>query len=161
MTNSELAQHLRDLQIFLTIAGYDEVHARRYGHIAHEIERMGEPVVQLRREARLKEIPGVGPSIAGYLKEIIDNGKCSKQEDWEKVVPLSVIELLQIPGLGTGTARWLVHDYGIVSLEALKQAIDSKYLEGAAGVSPITMRTWRIAIDKLQSGASDRVVGNS
>ena len=38
----------------------------------------------------MRDIPGIGPSTAGYIKEILDTGKCSKQEDWEKSVPFSV-----------------------------------------------------------------------
>lgn len=149
MTNQELAEHLRQLQTFLVIAGYEESHARRYSHIASEIEKMGESVVLLRREGRLREIAGVGPSIAGYIKEIIDDGKCSKQVEWERVAPFSITELVQVPGLGLGTARWLVADYGIYSLEALRAAIDANYISGAVGVSPQTLQLWRQSIDKI------------
>jgi len=148
LTNKELADHLRRLQAYLVIAGYDEVHARRYGHIAHEIESMGEPVQQIRREGRLREIPGVGPSIAGYIKEILDSGKCSKQEDWEKTVPLSVVELIDIPGLGVTTAQRLLHNYGVFSLQALVVAIDGGLLL-ESGFSNATLRSWRSAAVEL------------
>ena len=143
MTNKEMAEHLRDLQTFLVIAGYDEMHARRYLHISHEIETMGEPIDQLRREGRLREISGVGPSVSGYLKEILDTGKSSKQEEWEKSVPFSVIDLVKIQGLGIRTAQRLLHDYGVYSLEALIVAIDTGALANAPGIGEKTLRHWR------------------
>jgi DNA polymerase (family 10) len=152
MTNQEMAQHLRELQAYLVIAGYDEVHARRYLHISHEIEQMGEPIEQLRREGRLKEIQGVGPSIAGYLKEILDEGKCSKQVDWEKTVPFTVIDLLKIPALGARTAQRLLHDYGVFSLEALIAAIDGGLLDNAPGIGDKTLRHWRENAVRLLDG---------
>lgn len=144
-----MARHLRELQAFLVIAGYDELHSRRYLQIAHEIESMGESIEDIRREGRLQEIPGVGPSVAAYLKEIIDTGKSSKQEEWEKTVPFSVVELVRIPNLGTKTARRLLHEFGIYSLEALKVAIDSGKLKGAAGIGPKTVNTWRMHAERL------------
>jgi DNA polymerase (family X) len=146
MTNKELGRHLRDLQAFLVIAGYDEVHARRYMHISHEIESMDEEIEVIWREGRLLEIQGVGPSVAAYLKEILETGKSSKQEEWEKVVPFTVVELLRIPGLGIRTAQRLVNGFGIYSLAALKNAIDSGLLKGAPGIGEKTVRTWREAL---------------
>ncbi len=145
MTNKELADHLRQLQAYLVIAGYEETHARRYSHIAHAIESMGEPIQQVRREGRLRDIPGVGPSVGGYIKEILDTGKCSKQEEWEKSVPFTVVDLIRIPGLGVLTAQRLLHDYGVYSLESLIVAIDTGMLHNAPGFSEQTVRTWREA----------------
>lgn len=157
MTNQELAAHLRDLQTFLVIAGYDELHARRYMHLAYEIDAMGESIEQVRREGRLREIPGIGPSIAGYIKEILDTGKSSKQEEWEKTVPFTVIDLPKIPGLGIKTAQRLLHDYGVYSLEALIVAIDSGMLKDAPGIGETTLRHWRDSAAKILAGRNPGV----
>src|SRR4051812_8470836 len=148
MTNKELADHLRALHGFLVIAGYDEMHARRYIHIASEVEDLQEPVEQLKKEGRLREIQGVGPSVAGYLKEILENGKSSKQEEWEKLVPFSVVELLRIPGLGHKTAQRLWHDFQIDSIQALKEAIDAGKLEKAQGIGAKTVERWRESAER-------------
>ena len=143
MTNRELAAHLRELQAFLVIAGYDEMHARRYLHISHEIEQMGEPVEDLMREGRLKEIQGVGPSTAGYIKEILLSGKSSKQEEWEKTVPFTVVDFVR------KTAQALLHEHGIFSLEALIVAIDTGRLANALGIGGKTLRTWRASAEQI------------
>lgn len=106
---------------------------------------MGESVEQIRREGRLREIPGVGPGIAGYIKEILDTGKSSKQEEWEKSVPFTVVDLVRIPGLGVQTAQRLLRNHGVYSLEALGVAIDSGQLKDF-GVSEKTLRAWREAV---------------
>ncbi len=113
---------MRDLRDYLIIAGYEESHAARYSHIAHSIEAMPEPVEQMRREGRLKEIPQVGKLIQLYIKEILDTGVCSKQKDWEGHTPYSVIEMLRVPGLGPRTARVLFEAFGLKSLAELKYA---------------------------------------
>jgi DNA polymerase (family 10) len=148
MTNKELADHLRDLHVFLTIAGYDEMHARRYIHIASEVEDLEEPAEQLAREGRLKEIHGVGPSVAGYIKEILQTGKSSKQEEWEKVVPFGIVELVRVPGLGMKTAARLYKDFAIVSREDLKRAIDEGRLNEAQGIGEKTLERWTASLNR-------------
>jgi len=151
VTNSDLARHLRDLHAFLVIAGYDEMHARRYLHLSSEIDSMGEEVEQLAVEGRLREIPGVGPSVAEYIKEILATGKSSKQAEWEKGVPWSVVELLRIPGLGLKTAAKLVHQYRIHSLDDLRTALDNGMLTSAPGIGNKTLQTWRDRLTSLES----------
>lgn len=151
MTNTELADHLRQLHAFLVIAGYDEMHARRYIHIASEVEDLTEPAEQLMREARLREIQGVGPSVAGYIKEILQNGKSSKQEEWEKLVPFSVVELLRVPGLGHKTAQRLWHDFQISSIADLKAAIEAGKLDDASGIGEKTLARWRETVERIEA----------
>jgi len=136
MTNAELAQKLRDLRDFLIIAGYEESHATRYTHIARTIEKLPESVEQMRREGRLTEIPQVGKLIALYIKEIIDDGVSSKQKDWEKEAPISVLELVRIPGLGAKTVATMYHGHGIKDLETLRAAQESGVLAEIPGIGP-------------------------
>ena len=121
MENAELAQKLRDLRDFLIIAGYDESHAVRYTHIARTIERLPEPVEQMRREGRLTEIPQVGKLIALYIKEILDTGVSSKQKEWEAQAPFTVVEMCRVPGLGPKTAKLLWEGFQVKDLTELKR----------------------------------------
>jgi DNA polymerase (family X) len=136
VTNAELADKLRELRDFLIIAGYEESHAVRYTHIARTIEKMPESVEQMRREGRLTEIPQVGKLIALYIKEIIDTGVSSKQKEWESAAPITVLELLRVPGLGPKTAATMYHSHGIDSLATLRLALDNGVVEEIPGVGP-------------------------
>ena len=136
MTNSDLAAKLRDLRDFLIVAGYEESHAFRYTNIARYIEKMPEDVNVLRKEGRLKEIPGVGPLIQTYIKEILEDGVSSKQLEWEKEAPITVLDLVRIPGLGTKTARRLYAEHGVYDLTSLKLALDSGTEDEVSGIGP-------------------------
>ncbi len=136
VTNDEVAQALRDLRDFLIIAGYEEGHATRYTHIARAVEKWPEPVAKLRQEGRLKEIPGVGPTIQVYLKELLDEGKTSKQRDWEASAPWSVLEMLRVPGLGARTARLIFGLTGVTTLAQLQEAERNGRLDDVPGVGP-------------------------
>jgi DNA polymerase (family 10) len=136
MTNSELANKLRDLRDFLIIAGYEESHATRYTQIARFIEKMPENVEDLRREHRFTDIPGVGKLVAQYIREIMETGVSSKQTEWEAYAPVSVLDLVRIPGLGPKTARKLYQEYGIGSLTDLQKADEGGVLADVQGVGP-------------------------
>ena len=136
MTNAEVAQALRDLRDFLIIAGYEEGHATRYTHIARAIDKLPEPVERMRREGRLKEIPGVGPTIQTYLKELLEDGKTSKQRDWESSAPWSVLEMLRVQGLGARTARAIFGLTGVTTLAELQKAEGEGRLDDVPGVGP-------------------------
>jgi len=136
MTNSELANQLRDLRDFLIIAGYEESHATRYTQIARYIEKLAEPIEDMKREHRLSEIPGVGKLVAQYIREIMEDGVSSKQKEWEEFAPITVLELVRIPGLGPKTARKLYQEYGVESFAKLKQADEAGILQEVQGVGP-------------------------
>jgi DNA polymerase (family 10) len=136
MTNAELANKLRDLRDFLIIAGYEESHATRYTQIARYIEKLGESIEDVKHEHRLTEIPGVGKLVAQYIREIMDTGVSSKQKEWEEFAPVTVLELVRIPGLGPKTARKLFQEYGIESYAKLRQADDAGILQEVQGVGP-------------------------
>lgn len=151
MTNQELADRLRDLRDFLIIAGYEESHAIRYTHIARAIEKLPEPVERMRREGRLKEIPQVGPLIATYIKEILDEGVSSKQREWEKEAPITVLELVRIPGVGAKTARRLFLEFGIDGLDTLGKALEAGILDDAEGIGPKTREAMTDAVRRHRS----------
>jgi len=130
MTNLEMANRLRDLRDFLIIAGYEESHATRYTQIARTIEKMPEPIMDLHVEHRLTEIPQVGKLIAQYMKEIIRDGVSSKQLEWEKEAPISVLELVRVPGLGAKTARMLWQEFQISTLAQLQQRVTTDPIPG-------------------------------
>jgi DNA polymerase (family 10) len=130
MTNLEMANRLRDLRDFLIIAGYEESHATRYTQIARTIEKMPEPIMELHVEHRLTEIPQVGKLIAQYMKEIIRDGVSSKQLEWEKEAPISVLELVRVPGLGAKTARRLWQEHQISTLAQLQKTVQEQDLPG-------------------------------
>jgi len=140
MTNKELADKLRELRDFLIIAGYDELHAARYTQIARYVEKLPAPVEG--RDARLEEIPGVGRQVQQYIKEILETGKSSKQLEWEKFAPASVLELLKVPSLGPKTAKRLYHEFGIADLESLRVALKQRRLHGEPGIGLTTIDNW-------------------
>ena len=88
--------------------------------------------------AGLQAIPGVGKAIAGKILELVDRGTF---DAWERIIaetPETVLDLLQIPGIGPKTAALLHQKFKVSSLEALKKFVDGGGLDLVDGIGPKT-----------------------
>lgn len=151
--NDRVGEYLKDLQGFLVIGGYDETHAARYPRLAYSISRHPESVETLHRQGRLRELDGVGETIAGIIGQFLDTGTSDKWEGWAKDTPPSVVELTRIPGMGIKTAKMLYQEHGIDSLGSLRQALEDGRLEGVPGIGPKTIEHVN---EKISEGTSRR-----
>ena len=152
MTNKKLAQELKALGELLIIAGQDEAKAARYARLAYTVSRLSEEAETLCEDGRLCDIPGVGPATAALISELLMTGTCRMRRDWERRVPASALELLSIPGIGARTARHLLQDCGIVSLDALAQAVQRGVINGLDTRAAATLRTYFQHYARRQSG---------
>ncbi|HLB71569.1 MAG TPA: helix-hairpin-helix domain-containing protein, partial [Candidatus Methanoperedens sp.] len=122
MRNSELARLLYDISELLEIKGESTFKIKAYAKAARAIEGLTEDIEKVAHEKRLKEIPGVGESIAEKLEEYLVAGKLTYHEDLKKQVPEELHELLRIPGIGPKTLQFLNKELGIKSVDELDRA---------------------------------------
>lgn len=139
--NDRLAERLKELYDLLVVGGYEESHAARYPKLAYVISRHPEPVADLHRAGRLRELPGVGATVEEILAELIDTGTCAKMttpnaESHYDPPPRTVLELTALPGLGAKTVRRLYVEYGIDSRAGLRDALESGALADFKGIGP-------------------------
>ncbi|MCZ7392937.1 MAG: DNA polymerase/3'-5' exonuclease PolX [Candidatus Methanoperedens sp.] len=122
MRNAEVAQLLYNISELLEIKGEITFKIRAYAKAARAIEGLTEDIEKIAQEKRLKEIPGVGESIAEKIEEYLSAGKLEFYEELKKQVPKELHELLKIPGIGPKTLQFLHRELGIKSVEELERA---------------------------------------
>ncbi len=122
MTNKEVADILRRIADMLEIKGEIVYKALAYRRAADNIEYLGRDIVDLWREGRLLEIPGVGKSLAEKLDELLRTGKMSYYEELKEEIPPGVVSLLQVPEVGPKTAKLVWEKLGITSIPELERA---------------------------------------
>ncbi len=122
MRNAELAGILYDISELLEIKGENPFKIRAYAKAARAIEGMVEDIEKVASEKRLKEIPGVGESIAEKIEEYLATGKIGFYEELLKTVPHELHVLLKIPGIGPKTVQYLYKELGIENVEELEKA---------------------------------------
>ncbi len=117
-----MAQLLYNISELLEIKGEISFKIRAYAKAARAIEGLTEDIEKLAAEKRLKEIPGVGESIAEKIEEYLAEGRLEFYEELKKQVPRELHELLKIPGIGPKTLQFLHKEIGIKSVEELERA---------------------------------------
>jgi DNA polymerase (family 10) len=108
---------------------------------AEAIETWPTPMTDISRDqgvAGLLEIPGVGKALAGKIVELVDTGTFDAWERLTAETPATVLDLLELPGVGPKTAALLHQKFKITSLEDLRKFAAGGGLEMVDGIGPKT-----------------------
>lgn len=134
----------------MDIRGDDPFRLRSYRNAAEAIETWPTPLQKIAAEegmAGLQSIPGVGKAIAGKVIELLDRGTFDAWERLVKETPESVLDLLEIPGIGPKTAALLHQKYDVSSREALETFVAGGGLEVVEGIGPKTAERIRESLE--------------
>src|SRR5712691_11940545 len=116
MDNEQIARRFNRMAALMEIRGEDSFRIRSYRMAAEAIETWPTPLKQIARQegaAGLQEIPGVGKAIAGKIVELIETGTFDAWERLTAETPETVLELMELPGVGPKTAATLHQKFKI------------------------------------------------
>ncbi|MER5756089.1 DNA polymerase/3'-5' exonuclease PolX [Streptomyces sp. NPDC002088] len=154
--NEEVEALLREYADLIAITHGDAFKARVYEKAARAIG--GHPADVSRLDAKeLREIPGVGKSIAEKIVEYFRTGSITVVEETRAQIPAGVRELVTIPTLGPKKAMTLYEDLHISSVDELADAIRAEKLRDLKGFGEKTEQNILHGIALLQQ-AGDRIL---
>lgn len=125
----------------MEIRGDDPFRLRSYRNAAEAIETWPTPLKQIAAKegvAGLQSIPGVGKAIAGKVIDLLERGTF---DAWERLIaetPESVLDLVEIPGIGPKTAATLHQKFKVSSREDLKKFVKGGGLDMVDGIGSKT-----------------------
>jgi len=134
MNNTELAQTFEKIADLLEIKGEVIYVTLAYRRAAESLRILGQEAEEYRKTQPLTSIPGVGKAIAEKITELLDTGKLGFLEKLETEVPVSLLELLEIPDVGPKKVALFWRQAGILSLNDLEIAVQEKRLRGLPGM---------------------------
>lgn len=137
MLNQEIAQIFRKISEILELKDENPFRIRAYLRAAQNIENLTEDIQVLVEGKRLK-IPGIGQDLAGKIEEIVKTGKLEFYEKLKKTIPLGLLEILNIPGVGPKKAKLLYDKLGIDSVPKLETAAKNHKLREIFGLKEKT-----------------------
>jgi DNA polymerase (family 10) len=120
MDNEEIAHRFERLATLMEIRGEDRYRVRSYRNAAEVIEMWSTPVEQIAREEGVKglqTLPGVGKAISAKIVELLERGTFEAYEKLTAETPESVLDLLDVSGVGLKTAAVLYQQFKVSSLE--------------------------------------------
>jgi len=141
MDNKEIARRFYRLSALMEVRGDDPFRLRSYRNAAEAIEVWPTSLKEIADQegvTGLQEIPGVGKAIAGKVVELLAKGTFDAWERLTAETPETVLDLLEIPGIGPKTAALLHQRFKVSSLPDLKAFVASGGLDMVDGIGPKT-----------------------
>jgi DNA polymerase (family 10) len=126
-----IAARLREIGAYLRLEK-EPYRARAYERGAAAIESSPD-FERLLIEGRLEDLPGIGASLAGAIRELAARGSVPLLDRLRSHWPRGFAELLRLPGLGQRRARLLQQALGIQSLADLENACRAGLVRSVAG----------------------------
>jgi DNA polymerase (family X) len=137
MNNDAIARRFYRLAALMEVRGDDPFRWRSYRNAAEAIEVWPTPLREIAAKegmAGLQEIPGVGKAIAGKVIDLLNKGTFDAWERLTAETPETVLDLLEVPGIGPKTAALLHQRFKVSSREDLKAFVASGGLDMVDGI---------------------------
>ncbi len=150
--NIEIAWVLDALADLSELDGDNPYRVRAYRTAARTVGQLDEPLhARVEAEADLTTLPGIGAEIAAKIREIVRTGQLDTLERLAERVPLSLRDLLALPGVGAKQVRTLHAELAIATLEELRDALEDGRVESLRGFGAKRVRQLRAAVDREMS----------
>src|SRR6478672_419094 len=138
LTNGDLARIFHEIGDILELKGELVFKTVAYHRAADAIGRSPVDVVAAYRSGTAPQIPGVGKAISDKLQELATTGHLAYYERLRAEVPPTLVDLLEIGGLGPKTVRQINAELGVVTVDDLRKAAEDGRLRGLRGMSSKT-----------------------
>lgn len=141
MNNEQIARRFNQTALLMEVRGEDEFRLRSYRMAAEAIETWPIEMKTIFAEqglAGLLELPGVGKALAGKIVELLEKGTFDAWERLTAETPATVLDLLELPGVGPKTAATFHQKFKITSLDDLRKFTEGGGLEMVDGIGPKT-----------------------
>jgi len=162
MKNQEIAKIFYEIASFLEMEGAD-FRPQAFKKAAINLETLEEPVEEIYKKGgakSLKEIPGVGKSIAEKIEEYLETGKIKYYEQLKKKTPVNMEELIRIEGLGPRKVRVLYQKLEIRNIRDLERAAKSHRVSHLFGFGEKTEKNILEGIEFLKRSKGRFLLGD-
>jgi DNA polymerase (family 10) len=124
LSNQRIAKTLYEMAALYEMQGV-QFKPRAYEKAALNIESLSEGVADLYKRGgfgALKTIPGVGAGIAKHIEELLTTGHFKEYEALKRTLPVKIVELTAVEGVGPQTIKTLWKELEIKDLDDLEKA---------------------------------------
>lgn len=121
LDNKTIAALLEETAVYMRLAGVNDFKAIAFDRAARTIETLESEVEALITEKKLTDIKGIGKSIAQDLYAYAETGEIPVLEELKQQVPASLVEWLNISGLGPKKIYKIHNELGITTIEELQE----------------------------------------
>ena len=121
-TKNQIITVFEQIAILLELKGANMFRVRAYQNASRALGQMEKGLFQVIKSKELTEIKGIGKGLSSLISEIVLNGDWGKLGDLYDEVPVGLVEMVGIPGLGPKRARILHEKLDVSSIDELRSA---------------------------------------
>ena len=161
MKNREIAAIFAELADYLEMEGVP-FKPYAYQKAALTLEALKDDVQDLYNKGglkALKDIPGVGDSIAHKIEEYLQTGKIEYYEEFKRKLPIDLNQIVSVAGVGPKKAKVLYEKLGIKTLEELEEFAKSHQIAPLFGFGDKTEKNILQAIEFLKGSKGRFLLG--
>jgi len=171
MKNALLSAVFDQMADIMEILGEDRFRINSYRKVARTIGDLPVDVGLLLEEGQLAKLPGIGKSSLAKIAEFVAGGRIAAHEALLERIPTSLLELLEVPGMGPKSVKTVYDDLKVASIADLKQALadgsvatlpgfgQKKAAALQKGIEFLEASTGRIRLDQAME-AADMVIAH-
>jgi DNA polymerase (family 10) len=159
--NAEVAHVLKEIGLFLEFDGKEPFKVRAYQRAVRSITALGEDIAALAERDALTSIPGVGKGLADVIKSYLNTGRVEALDELRTRVPIKIMELDAIPGVGIKTIKLVYEKLGVTDLDSLEKAANDGKLSTLPGLGSKTQKQILEGIQVARSGLKRRLLADA
>ena len=139
MRNTDIARVFEHIATMLEIEGANPFRIRAYREGARVVENHPEPMSTLAgAEGGLDGIKGIGKDLAQKIRDLVATGTTATYEELKQKVPLEVVGLTELHGLGPKRVKTLMTELHVRNRADLERAVHAGKLRELPGFGETT-----------------------
>jgi DNA polymerase (family 10) len=123
MKNKTLSAIFEQMADVMEILGEDRFRINSHRKVARVIGEMPTDVQVLLDSGKLADVPGIGKSSLAKIEEFCRTGRLKAHEDLLKKIPITLLDLLAIGGMGPKSVKAVYDNLNVTSIAELRQAL--------------------------------------
>jgi len=161
MTNEQIAGMFREIADILDIKGENPFKVRAYRRAWDAVRALSEDLSKVHAEGRLLDIEGIGKGIAEKIDELFTTGHMSYYEEARSSIPVGLLDMLNVPGLGPKKVKLVWDNLGISTLDQLDEAARSEQLRALPGMGAKSESNILDGIAVVRRGLERKTLGEA
>lgn len=150
MDKKTIISILDEMGTLLELKGANPFKSRAFHNASRAVEGITQDLATLVESGGLRQVKGIGESIAAVVTDLIKTEKSKDYDELRKSVPAGVLEMLRIQGLGPKKVKVLYEKLKIKSLDELEKAAKANKLADTEGFGARTEENILKGIEALR-----------
>ena len=159
--NDDLARIFHEIGDMLEVKGELVFKTVAYHRAADALAHSPIDVPDAYRRGTPPRIPGVGQAISDKIAELVETGRLRFYDKLRAEIPPTLVQMLEVPGLGPRTVRLVHETLGIGTLDELRAAAQEGRLRTVRGLSEKTEQSILEGIDALANRQERLLLGQA